>query len=217
MFERKPDARAELKAVLASKAEVQGKIDRLRAARVKAVAQIDDADLRIRRATEALATARSAAADAAATALADGTDTAPIAGLARYRTEIADAEDAKAVATATVNRLADLIGEAEAEITALPVHRAVCEAIGPKVRKLLDKAYEARSTLDQANAELSIIFSKRVFPANLEMEIATTLGFQLTMAPGQPGSPTRAPDTAALTAALDRLRDDPAGVIDAIT
>jgi chromosome segregation ATPase len=216
MFDRKPDVRAELKAVLATKSEAQAKLDRLEAARRKSVAAIEDADLRIRRATAALDAARTSAAHDAAAALADGNEAAPIAGLARHRTEIAEAEDAKAVATETAARLADMICEVDREITALPVHRAVCEAMEPKVRNLLDKAYEARSTLDQANAELSMLFSKRVFPANLEMEIATTLGFQLTMAPGQLGSPTRAPDTRALEATLDRLRDDPAGVVDAI-
>ncbi len=217
MFDRKPDARAELKAVIATKAEMQGKIDRLRAARVKAVQAIEDADLRIRRATDALDAARSAAAHDAASALADGNEAAPLTGLARYRSEIADAEDAKAVATATVNRLADLIGDAEAQMSALPVHRAVCEAIGPKVRNLLDRAYEARSTLDQTTAELSMLFHKRVFPAELNMEIGTALGFHYTSAPGDAGSKTRAPDTRALEAALDRLRDDPAGVVDALT
>lgn len=216
MFDRKPDARAELKAVLATKSEMQAKLERLEGARRKAVAAIEDADLRIRRATAALEAARTSAAHDAATALADGNEAAPIAGLARHRTEIAEAEDAKAVATETAARLADMIAEVDREITALPVHRAVCEAIGPKVRKLLDKAYEARSTLDQTTADLSMLFHKRVFPAELNMEIGTALGFHYTSAPGEPGSKTRAPDTRALEAALDRLRDDPAGAVDAL-
>lgn len=216
MFNRPGNPTDALKAVLAASAAIQAKADRLRAARAKASEAILDCDTRVRQASEALEAARHAAAADAAEALADGRGAAPVAGLQRLRNEIAQAEDAKIVAAGAYDRLSDQIEATEAELSALSVRDALREAMAPKVRILLDKAYEARSTLDQTTAQLSLLFNKRLSPSEMDIEIGTALGFHYTSAPGGPGSKTRAPDIRALEAALADLHGNPEGVLSAL-
>ena len=210
-------AREQLRDLLKRHRELAAEADKLRAARVKAVAAIGEAETKHRRAVAAVESSREQSAQSAAMALAGGGDFAVTSDRSALRGAVLDAEDEKAIATDTLRAIETRLDAVEDESANLPYRAAIAAAAAPKMQAMLDDLYAAETRTMQIRAELTLLHGRGIVPPDLAEPLMDVLGLRFVKFPaGHPESPIKAPDTRALEAALNQMADNPEAIVDAI-
>lgn len=201
-------AREALREILARKAEMETRLDRLRAGRNDANDRLGKSVMALRDAERDFDAAYQNLARETVEAISAGRPAPAGPDADALRRAVGAAEAERRGHEATVKHISEEIAALEDKLSLLPitVDRALADVCSPKVRATLDALYAAQSAELQAKAALHYLFDRKYIPDALAGEVAIALGYQFGHQPGDPLSPVKAPDTSKLTEALTALR-----------
>ena len=210
LLKKKDPAREALREALTRKAEMETRLDRLRAGRNDANDRLGKSVMALKKAEEAFDAAYQNLARETVDAISAGRPAPAGPDADSLRRAVGAAEAERRGHEATVKHISEEISALEDKLSCLPldIDRAIGDICEPKVRATLDALYAAQSAELQAKAVLRHLFDKKYIPDTMGAEVARALGLAFGYLAGDPLSPVKAPDLSRLTDAMAALRSD---------